>query len=284
STTRQAPARRRRSTTESSGDALADQPPVALDTAPSGPSEVPPANPAEVPTSAGHAPDTAAQVRRGAAPEPSPAPSTTDTWSGLDVPGDEPAALTSERDADQTRPEGATPPAATPASSPVGSPGNGSTEPTPGAQQSPPESTPVPLDRAQEVAMWCRDAGIERDELCAAVSGGRTTSARQLTAPEAGQALDVARAVARGDAVASKNADGTLVVRRLGDVELRDQVLGLLQAGMEKRGAATTEIIGRAGCVRGDGPRGARVSTWAGTLQREQLLELGAELRKASPA
>lgn len=149
----------------------------------------------------------------------------------------------------------------------------------------PPESSgAVPLDRAQEVAMWCRDAGLERDELCSAVSGGRTASARELTEPEAARALDLARAVARGDAVAQKSEGGRLVIRRLGDVELRDQVLGLLQTAMEKRRAATTEIIGRAGYVRGDGARGARVSTWAGALPREQQLELLAELRKAAPA
>jgi len=89
-------------------------------------------------------------------------------------------------------------------------------EPSPGPTASAPDplgsggpATAAPSDAflhmlkgksfAQSVAIAARVAGIDRDALCKAVSGGRTGSARELNNEEATIAIDHARAIARGE-------------------------------------------------------------------------------------
>lgn len=269
--TRQAPGRRRRSYAQSSGDAQADQSHVALDAAPAGPGEVTAAAPPEAAASGGHAPTTASLGRRGGTAPERPAPSSADTWAGLEVPGDEPVS-TSEPDADdETGPGSATPPAAQPST--------GSPEPPPGAVEPPAATGGTTMEPAQQVAMWARDAGVDRADLCSAASGGRVTSARALKESEAAVALDMARAIARGEKRLTQAPDGRWVVTFRDRVEILTETVDLLirMQGADRR--ATREML-----VRHGWPAGRNVKPWVDSLAQGPLIELLVELRSAVAA
>ncbi|HUZ01587.1 MAG TPA: hypothetical protein VMU89_14660 [Thermomicrobiaceae bacterium] len=82
---------------------------------------------------------------------------------------------------------------------------------------------------AQSVAIAARVAGVNRQDLCKAVSGGRTGSARELNNAEATVAIDHARAIARGEETLLRGEIGERAFPRVGVATLWAETIAALR-------------------------------------------------------
>jgi len=130
------------------------------------------------------------------------------------------------------------------------------------------------MEPPQQVAMWARDAGVERDQLCRYASDGRTDSARELTTEEVARALDAARAIARGEKKLTRAPNGGWIVTARNLVEISDEAIALLGRLTKRNANHAREFL--AGL---EWPENVHSTMWIGGLQREPLLRVLGALR-----